>query len=490
MRATRLFLIICMGLGGVAWADPLLTSWMTTRSSTYARVYQTTSARTSGTSVTTWGSSNTVQSLPAYADIQEISYSSSWVYVKYTGLSSYIMGPWLTPQGGQFQYWPTNRKGIYKFPRTSTVPSTKTTTPSGVSGLWVNGVAIFNALDGHVWNGTDATTSALTSATNYFWFQNAPVAESFNFDGGNGHQPPSAIYHTHQNPLGLRYQLGDHVSYNTSTKLYSESTNAVTSHSPILGWALDGYPVYGPYGYDKTNDATSGIRRMVSGYVQRDGSNGTDMVSTNLSAIPAWYARVRQSLGATSSTTVSTPRPAVSSSYTLGKFAQDYAYLGDLGKTQGVDFDLDEYNGRYCVTPEYPNGTYAYFVAIDSSGNGTYPYVHGYQFYGSKTGASVSSITETVTSYFKGNTNLVETMSLPSVNTNTGDVALTWTSIEGGTYKVESSSDLSTWVSLSTNCPGASQATQTSITDTNAATLYNTHHYRVTRTGVASYDSF
>jgi hypothetical protein len=27
--------------------------------------------------------------------------------------------------------------------------------------------------------------------------------------------------------------------------------------------------------------------------------------------------------------------------------------LGDLGYTNGVQFDLDEYNGRQCVTPEF-----------------------------------------------------------------------------------------------------------------------------------------
>ena len=46
---------------------------------------------------------------------------------------------------------------------------------------------------------------------------------------------------------------------------------------------------------------------------------------------------------------------------------EDYAYLGDLGKVQGREFDLDEFNGRWCVTPEFPRGTYAYFTAIDAA---------------------------------------------------------------------------------------------------------------------------
>src|SRR5260221_600588 len=96
-----------------AHADPLLASWFTNNAGQYARVYETTNSRTSGTSVTTW----TGQTSPSYADIKEVSYSATMVYVRYTGLASHIMGPWLTPNGGQFMFWPTNKHGISKFPR-------------------------------------------------------------------------------------------------------------------------------------------------------------------------------------------------------------------------------------------------------------------------------------------------------------------------------------------------------------------------------------
>ena len=39
-------------------------------------------------------------------------------------------------------------------------------------------------------------------------------------------------------------------------------------------------------------------------------------------------------------------------------------------------------NGKFDVTPEYPNGTYAYFMTEDSSGNPVYPYAIGPRFYG------------------------------------------------------------------------------------------------------------
>src|SRR5437764_8688635 len=67
--------------------------------------------------------------------------------------------------------------------------------------------------------------------------------------------------------------------------------------------------------------------------------------------------------------------PNVSTTYPLGYFIQDYEYISGLGL-------LDQYNGRFTVTPDYPNGTYAYFATINASGNNAYPYIIGPSFYG------------------------------------------------------------------------------------------------------------
>ena len=48
--------------------------------------------------------------------------------------------------------------------------------------------------------------------------------------------------------------------------------------------------------------------------------------------------------------------------YPLGFFLEDYTHY-----TYDDDSYLDENNGRFCVTPEYPNGTYAYFATIDEN---------------------------------------------------------------------------------------------------------------------------
>ncbi len=82
--------------------------------------------------------------------------------------------------------------------------------------------------------------------------------------------------------------------------------------------------------------------------------------------------------------------PAVSTSYPLGRYMEDNDFLGDHGIASGTNtYDLDEYNGRWCVTPEFPNGTYAYFVAIAADGTPVFPYNIGRGYYGSPAGGSV-----------------------------------------------------------------------------------------------------
>ena len=60
---------------------------------------------------------------------------------------------------------------------------------------------------------------------------------------------------------------------------------------------------------------------------------------------------------------------------------------------------MDEHNGRFCITPEYPNGIYCYFATVDANWNSAYPYAVGPYFYGNKTASKVTTIGETVTTY-------------------------------------------------------------------------------------------
>ena len=172
-------------------------------------------------------------------------------------------------------------------------------------------------------------------------FVPAPVVRS---DTGNGYLYPSRNaayglqYGYPSNPKILRHDLQDNVlGVNTN---YTEKSSGFT-HSPILGWAYDGNPIYGPYGYSNAVDATSGVVRQTSSYVLK--------------------------------TTPDANRPSTTK-YPLGAFVDDYEF------TQG-NGSLDFNNGRFCKTPEYPEGRYCYFLTVDSNGVGVYPYIIGRSFY-------------------------------------------------------------------------------------------------------------
>ena len=68
----------------------------------------------------------------------------------------------------------------------------------------------------------------------------------------------------------------------------------------------------------------------------------------------------------------------VQQGYLLGDLTEDYTYQYQLGS-------LDEFNGKFTQTPEYPNGTYAYFMTENGSGEPVYPYIIGPKFYGEPT---------------------------------------------------------------------------------------------------------
>lgn len=371
---------------------PAVTSWYTINANQYAQIIP----MTGSSPTTTW----TGNSTPTLSDIQQVRYSTNFVYLNAPGLSSHIMGPWYLDAGKTmlFPGKPTNQNLIVKIPL---VPVPQTGTHSlvtgGIVGLMVNGVALFNGLDAFSYkNSTSQDVQNGPSGGDGYWWRLATTVEAVTFDPAGAHQPGSGQYHYHTNPYGLRYQLGDNLSYNSGTSTYTELTASPT-HSPLLGYALDGYPIYGPYGYSTANNSGSGIRRMASGFQLRNGTNGTDnLTSGGRHSLPAWSATT---YGHTI-TSSSQYGPNVSGGFPLGWYEEDYDYLGDHGKVQGTDFDLDQYNGRTCVTPEYPAGTYAYFMTMDSSGGAVFPFFFAGQYYGIKNGQTVSSVSESTTTYF------------------------------------------------------------------------------------------
>jgi hypothetical protein len=180
--------------------------------------------------------------------------------------------------------------------------------------------------------------------------------------------------------------------------------------------------------------------------------------------------------------------PSVSSSYPLGRYLEDNDFLGDRpGYTNGVQFDLDEFNGRWCVTPEFPNGTYAYFTCISSNGTELFPDNIGRQFYGTVTTAGpnasgvVAAISESVTTNFVGGPNAELRLAKPVANKNL--LTLTWSAIEGGSYRVEATGDFLTWTTNATGiAPTLNRGTASTTMTTNQL-------FRVIRSGLSAYDA-
>lgn len=497
MKSLIFFLTFLFGACPAFAADAQLGSWQTGNSRRYARVYESDAAKATGTSITTWSRGAGTQSSPSYAGVIQVSYSANWVYLRTTGLGYHVMGPWYANASHtqNFPNFPANQGVLVRFPRVPMVATTRTLTPGGPIGYFVDGVAVFDNRDTFSYTNASAADAGPGggggapggmppgpgggSFGDGVWNRDAYVNEGMTFDPAFAHQAGSN-YHYHANTPVLRYQFGDHVDYNANTKTYTESTTTATAHSPILGWMADGYPVYGPYGYASPMNASSGVRRMIPGYVKRDGTNGTTNLNTaGRTTLPDWAARAQNRSVTLTSNVYG---PAVSSTYVLGHYLEDYDYLGNLGKTQGTDFDLNECNVRFCLTPEFPNGTYAYFMTIEADGTPKFPYIIGRWFYGAPTGTSITAITESVTEYVR----VSQASAIQLVATRSGaSVILEWTSVEGATYKMETSTDGTTW----SNLANAAALTSSGGETTNHSTATLATYYRVTLTALATYDT-
>jgi hypothetical protein len=146
-----------------------------------------------------------------------------------------------------------------------------------------------------------------------------------------------------------------------------------TVHSPLIGWALDGAPIYGPYGYENALDSGSPIKKMVSIYRKRTGVEINNLDPSR--SLPSTDGGLNN--------------------YSIGSFEQDYIIDPSLAT-------LDNKNGRYCVTPEYPNGVYAYFMTVDLTNkrNG-FPYFIGSKYSG-KTYANFNNLDNPFIESIKG----------------------------------------------------------------------------------------
>ncbi len=156
------------------------------------------------------------------------------------------------------------------------------------------------------------------------WNIEALGHDTFDFgdDMNHAHVQPTGEYHYHGMPELLMEFLGD------------------DRGMILVGWASDGFPVYARYAYTNPNDSNSAIEPMQPSFrLKTEPDSNRPMVLTKLTGGPG------------GSTNPNTEIP-------MGAFTQDYEYVEGLG-------DLDQCNGRFGVTPEFPKGIYYYVVTDD-----------------------------------------------------------------------------------------------------------------------------
>ena len=270
-------------------------------------------------------------------------------------------------------------------------------------------------------------------------------------------------------PLPNDYYITDYYQSNESDPSTIDYSRHADGHSKILGMAFDGYPIYGPYGYDSTNTVArevSGFRYRVGDelagarpdvvtaetityavtvangefnidgstvpflslwrgktyvFQQNDSSNDNEqlLISTTddgwhagtppdttylfegpgitywLEGSEVTYSAYISGFNAATAREIrfEVPVTAPLALYTFGyttsgigiRTVQDGYVIGDLVQDYIWDTSvgtLDEHNGKFAVTPEYPNGSYAYFLTENGSGVPTYPYAIGPTMYG------------------------------------------------------------------------------------------------------------
>ncbi|MGJ8640786.1 MAG: YHYH protein [Opitutaceae bacterium] len=132
-------------------------------------------------------------------------------------------------------------------------------------------------------------------------------------DENHAHVQPNGAYHYHGLPTAL-----------------FEALEADDQSMTLLGWAADGFPIYGLYGHETADDLSSKCVKLKSSYHIKKGNRPSG-------------------------------KDAPGGRYD-GSFTLDYEYVAGSG-------DLDECGGRIGVTPEFPDGTYYYVLTDD------YPFI-------------------------------------------------------------------------------------------------------------------
>ena len=352
MKSKLILLLLIASIDTFAQTNPAITSWLQNTNNTKGRYYLTGNSTPINTTID--------------ANVQQVQYSTNYVYVTATGVPAFVTGPFATGPVSTA----LNNNYIIKLPLNPTVASTNALVGMGAVAVFINGTVAYTAGDGGSYNNLNK------------WHSNAVYFENIGFDCAHGHPGPmTSDYHHHQNPSAFNVETlpsSSICNVYLADGLYVPNS---TTHGPLIGFAADGFPIYGAYGYTNPLDTTSPIKRITPSYQLRSITARTTLPNGTASVGPTLTEMV-QIMGP--------GQPQIQA--ILGAYLEDFEYVANLG-------DLDESNGRFCKTPEYPNGIYCYFATIDSTNKPVYPYVLGKYYHGVVQASTHATISEPVTTY-------------------------------------------------------------------------------------------
>ena len=182
--------------------------------------------------------------------------------------------------------------------------------------------------------------------------------------------------------------------------------------------------------------------QVVATVVNNGNYNATVLWNTATAAAGTYYYVCEMHQAMTGTITLTEPvgfSPNVNT-YPMGSFLEDYEFT-DAGH-------LDNRNGRFCITPDYPGGTYAYFLTFDNQANPQFPYTIGNRFYGDAVeyGETASSNPVFEEPAAAGSSIGTQTGVVDSINVDTQGVGYTTATVSfsgGGGVGAEASASLS-----------------------------------------------
>jgi len=197
----------------------------------------------------------------------------------------------------------------------------------GHVGVAWNGVSLFNPSDARDIGGCTG---------------NAAYLESDGMDDYGGHPTARGEYH---------YHTGDFVRHAGQFGL----SNDPGEHSSLFGYAFDGVPIYGPYGFaDGAGGSIGELRSCYRLKEERDCCLDGPRCSTD---------------------SMFNGKPLL-----MGAFIEDFQF--DQAALDAGECDLDEFNSRVAATPEYPTPVRVYVMTFDDEGRAAFPFIFGTRYWG------------------------------------------------------------------------------------------------------------